>query len=410
MNVLVVSQYFWPENFRVNDLVTGLSERGHQVTVLTGLPNYPSGRFFPGYGKRGPWREKYGGADVIRVPLIPRGTGSKLLLALNYASFVLAASWVATFRLRAPFDAIFVFETSPITVAIPAVVARWRFRVPILFWVLDLWPMSLSTAGVTQSRTLLGAMGLFVRWVYSKCALVLISSRGFTSDVSRHGVPQERIRYFPNWIESGFRPVEAHDPAAIPPLPEGFRVMFAGNIGGAQDFPSILAAADRLKARSDLHWIVLGDGSMASWAKEEVRRRHLDRQVHFYGQHPPERMPHFFAAADALLVSLKREPIFALTVPGKVTSYLASGRPVLAMLDGEGAEIVGLAKAGFACPAEDSEALAANVEKLLALSRAERARLGENGMRYAEEHFGRERQFDHLEEWLAEAVSETSAS
>ncbi len=406
MNILVVTQYFWPENFRVNELVAGLVGRGHAVTVLTGLPNYPSGHFFPGYGRQGPWRENYAGAVVIRVPLLPRRRGGGLQLFLNYLSFVICGAWAAVFRLRGPFDVIFVFEPSPITVGIPAAFARWRFRAPILFWVLDLWPDSLTATGAVRSPMVLGAANWLVRWIYARCARVLVQSRAFVHEVACHGVPPVRILYFPNWVEAGYRAVDARSSDRAPSLPAGFRVMLAGNIGAAQDFPAVLAAAELLKERTDVHWLIVGDGRMADWAKEEVRDRGLEDRVHFLGQQPPETMPHFFAAADALLVSLKREPIFALTVPGRLQSYLACGRPVLAMLDGEGARVVEEAEAGLVCPAGDAEALAANVTRLAALSPEERERLGANARRYAETHFDRERLFYRLEGWINEVVQE----
>lgn len=406
MRILIVSQYFWPENFRVNDLVAGLVSRGHAVTVLTGLPNYPSGRFFHGYGWRGPWLEDHAGAKVVRVPLLPRGRGGSVRLTLNYLSFVLSGIWGAVFRLRGPFDVIIVFETSPITVGIPAAFARWRFRAPILFWVLDLWPDSLAATGAVRSPLALGAVSRLVRWVYRRCARVLVESHAFIPEVARHGVPLARILYFPNWVEAGYRVLDARLSDKVPSLPAGFRVMFAGNIGAAQDFPAVLAAAERLKERTDVHWLIVGDGRMADWVKNEARARGLKQQVHFLGQQPSETMPHFFAAADALLVSLKPEPIFALTVPGKLQSYLACGRPVLAMLDGEGARLVEEAEAGLVCPAGDAVALADNVIKLAALSPVERERLGANGRRYAETHFDRDRLFDRLEEWINEVVHE----
>lgn len=405
MNILVVSQYFWPEDFRVNDLVVGLVARGHDVTVLTGLPNYPEGRFNAGYGWRGPWSETYAGARIVRVPLTPRGSACAWRLVLNYLSFAASASCGALWRLRGPFDLIFVSQVSPITVGIPATFARWRFRAPILFWVLDLWPDTLSALGVVRSRRMLGAVSVLVRWIYAQCSRILVQSRGFVPQVARHGVPEKDILYFPQWVESGYEKVGAEKDSASPELPPGLRVMFAGNIGEAQDFPAIIEAADLLKAE-DVAWLIVGDGRMAQRTMEEVERRGLRHRVHFLGRHAPAAMPAFFAAADALLVSLKPDPIFSLTVPGKVQSYLASGRPVLAMLDGEGARVVEEAQAGFVCAAGDAQGLAANVLKLAALSREARDRLGASGKAYARQHFDRERLLDQLQEWSEAVVKE----
>ncbi len=409
MKLLIVSQYFWPENFRINDLVADMVGRGHEVTVLTGQPNYPSGRFFPGYGWVRPCTEYYQGARVVRVPLVPRGSAGAIRLALNYVSFAVFGALGVWLRLRGKFDAVFVFEVSPVTVGIPAIVASRRFRAPILFWVLDLWPESLTAAGGVQSPRVLRAVGRLVRWIYRNCARVLVQSRAFIPEIARHGVPPSDILYFPGWGESLFQPLQQADSALLPPLPEGFKVLFAGNIGEAQDLPAVLKAAGLLRDRPDIHWLIVGDGRMAAWAKDEVQRCGLV-QVHFLGRHPLESMPHFYAAADALLLSLKREPIFALTIPGKLQYYLACARPILAMLDGEGARIVRESGAGLTCPAGDAEGLAAQVLNLAAMPDAERRVMGLKGRKYYEANFDRTRLFDQLETWLEDAIQERNHS
>jgi glycosyltransferase involved in cell wall biosynthesis len=409
VKLLVVSQYFWPENFRINDLVADMVGRGHEVTVLTGQPNYPLGRFFPGYGWARPCTESYQGARVIRVPLVPRGSAGAIRLALNYLSFAVFGALGAWLRLRGKFDAVFVFEVSPITVGIPAIVASRRFKAPILFWVLDLWPESLTAAGGVKSPRVLRAVERLVRWIYRNCARVLVQSRGFVPEITRHGVPHSNILYFPSWGESLFQPLQHANSALLPPLPDGFKVLFAGNIGEAQDLPAVLKAAGLLRDRTDIHWLIVGDGRMAAWAKEEVQRRGLS-QVHFLGRHPLESMPHFYAAADALLLPLKRDPIFALTIPGKLQSYLACARPILAMLDGEGARIVQESGAGLACPAGDAEGLAKQVLSLTAMSDTERQAMGLNGRICYEANFDRTRLFDQLETWLEDAIQERKQS
>jgi colanic acid biosynthesis glycosyl transferase WcaI len=406
MNVLVVSQYFAPENFRINDLVGDLVSRGHVVTVLTGQPNYPSGAFPPGYGWRGPRQERLLGADVIRVPLIARANGGAIRLVLNYLSFSAFASLAVRFRLTGPYDAIFVFEPSPITVGIPAVFAHRRFKAPILFWVLDLWPASLAAAGAVRSPVLLRAAGRLVRWLYGNCCRVLVQSRAFVDDVVAHGTVVDRVRYFPNWIEVEYAGVaEAGDrPWA---LPDGFRIVYAGNIGAAQGFLEIITVVERLAAsHPQVCWIVAGDGRMASWARAEVERRGLSNRMVFLGQLPSDKMPSLFAAADALLVSLKADPVFSRTIPGKVQSYLSAGKPVLAMLDGEGARVIEEAQAGLTCPAGDIDGLVAHVMSLVAMTRAEREAMGARARAYAFAEFERGMLFDRLETWLTEAVEE----
>jgi glycosyltransferase involved in cell wall biosynthesis len=405
MKLLIVSQYFWPENFRINDLVADMVGRGHEVTVLTGLPNYPAGYFSPGYSLRGPYREQYKGVDVIRCPLIPRGSGSGLRLALNYLSFAVVATVRALLVCRKGYDVIFVHEPSPITVGLPAVALTLATRVPVMLWVLDLWPESVSATQAIRSSRVLRWIERMVRFIYRHCDRILVQSHAFVPHVEQQQVPSEKILYFPSWAEALYEVSDGRLP--VPEnvyLPEGFRVMFAGNVGAAQDFETILTAAERVKSRADIHWIIVGDGRMLSWAQAEVERRQLIGTVHFLGRHPLETMPAFFAQADALLVTLRREPIFALTIPGKVQSYLASGRPIIAALDGEGARIIQEAGAGVICPAESPGALADAVVRLAETPKETRDLMGRRGMEYYGTHFDRTMLFGQLEKWMQELI------
>ena len=403
MRILIVTQYFWPENFRVNDLAEALAGHGHQVTVLTGLPNYPAGRFFEGYGYFGPYREQRGNVRIVRVPLVPRGGGGGIRLALNYLSFALMASLIGPLRLGREYDVIFVHEPSPVTVGLPAIVMKWLTRAPIVFWVLDLWPESVAATGALRSPYWLGWISRLVRFIYRRCDRILVSSRGFTSKVLAAGGEEEKIRYFPNWAESLFGPQPRNMPPPVP-LPDGFRVMFAGNVGAAQDFPAILDAAERLKAESKIQWMVLGEGRMLDWLNSEIARRGLASTFHLLGQHPASSMPAFFAHADAMLVSLSDDPVFALTVPAKVQAYLACGRPIVAMLGGEGARVVQDARAGIVCPAGDGNGLAQAVLALSRMSDAEREQLGANGLACSRSEFDRATLLARLEQWLTEAA------
>jgi colanic acid biosynthesis glycosyl transferase WcaI len=400
LRILVLTQYFWPEDFRINDLARGLHERGHTVTVLTGVPNYPDGQFFAGYGARGPREQDYHGVRVLRVPLVSRGQAKGARLAMNYASFALSASVLGALRARGGFDVILVFEPSPITVGIPALVLRRVTGAPVLFWVQDLWPEILQGLGVIRSRRAVRGIERLARFIYRGCDRILVQSRAFAPSVERLG-GGGRIRYFPNTAEDFYRPVLVDEAEGVPPLPEGFRVMVAGNIGASQAFPTLIGAAERLREHTDIHFLVVGDGRMRPWVEEQVRERGLERTVHLLGRHPAERMPHFFAHADALLATLGREPVFEFTIPSKVQSYLACAKPVIASLDGEGARVVREA-GGIACPAEDSEALAQAVLALRETDPAQRAAMGARARAYFLEHFDREMLMERLEGWMHE--------
>ena len=401
MKLLVVSQYFWPETFRVNELVAELVIRGHEVTVLTGVPNYPEGEVYPAYLEHPERFTRYEGAEVVRVPMLARGT-SRRRLALNYASFALAGSVVGAFRLRGrQFDAAFVFQTSPITAAIPALLWRELRGTPVAMWVLDLWPESVSAVGAVQNPVVLDALGRLVRFTYGRCDLILAQSKAFFAGIERWAPDPSKIRYFPGWAEAVFDNAVPIDIAPeLAPYRSSFNVMFAGNIGEAQDFPAILDAAAALRDRDDIRWLVVGDGRARPAVEADIARRGLQDRVKLLGRFPMERMPSFFAAADALLVSLRKDPIFELTIPGKVQAYLAAGVPLLGMLDGEGARVIDEAGAGLTCPAGDGEALAERVRRLADSPAAARKRMGEAGQSYGAREFDRNALIDRLVGWL----------
>jgi glycosyltransferase involved in cell wall biosynthesis len=405
VRILVVSQYFWPENFRVNDLVTELAGRGHQVTVLTGIPNYPGGRVFPEYAAdRGAYRQ-FGKVTVARVPLLVRGRGGIRLLA-NYLSFAVSASLVGLWKLRKrQFDVIFAFEPSPITVGVPAALMRAAKGAPLAFWVLDLWPETLKAIGVVRARWSLRLIGTLVRWIYARCDLILAQSRSFIPQIAVYCADASRIRYFPSWAEPFFEATTVSPAPEIETRLDCFTVLFAGNVGDAQDFPAILDAAELLRGKPHIRWVVVGDGRLSEWVKREVMRRGLDSCFLMPGRFPVERMPEFFRHADALLVSLKKEPIFSMTIPGKLQAYLAAGIPVVAMLDGEGADVVRDAGAGVTCAAGDAVGLADSVVAMASMTRGQRDEMGRNGVALSAREFDRKTLIDKLEGWLAELQS-----
>jgi glycosyltransferase involved in cell wall biosynthesis len=407
VRVLVVSQYFWPENFRINDLVRSLSEREHQVTVLTGIPNYPEGRFFKGYGLWRNMRQKYFGAEIIRVPLFPRCGGRSIPLLLNYVSYAFFASLMSPFLIKGKFDLIFVCQLSPVTVGLPAIRLKKLLKAPIVFWILDLWPESLSASGAVSDKRILAYMDKVVRFIYHNADKIVVTSKGFIDRVKAKGISSERLDYFPNWYEPEYNDNQADEflcRDAILQLPKGLRVMFAGNVGAAQDFGTILAAAELLKTYTDIHWIILGDGRKLEWAKEQVSLRDLTGCVHLLGRFPPETMPGFFAEADVMLVTLKSDPIFSLTIPGKIQSYMACSKPIIAAIDGEGSRLLIESGAGLASPSEDPGALAESVLALYRMPKEKRMEMGESGRKYCEENFNREVLMDRLEGWMKELV------
>jgi glycosyltransferase involved in cell wall biosynthesis len=400
LRVLIVTQYFWPEDFRINALVRALGACGRQVTVLTGKPNYPDGQVFPGYTAWGTRRERYGDAEVVRVPLVPRGQKSSVRLALNYLSFIVSGYLIAPFLLRRQsFDAVFVYAPSPLLQALPALFLAWLKRAPLVVWVQDLWPESLAATGFVRHRWALAGVEWLVRHIYSHADLILIQSEGFRAPVARLVRDPRKIRYFPNAVETtdaSAATTSAEVDALAKNIAQGFSVVFTGNLGTAQSVETIIDAAERLRAHEDIRFFLIGSGSRSDWLKAETARRGLHNFV-LPGRFPPTAMAPLYAASAALLVTLRDEPIF-YTIPSKLRGYMPSGRS--ASLNGEGARVVADAGAGVGCAAGDAEALAQAVLHVRDQPQAERVRCGENARRYVAEHFALDRLAGELIEQL----------
>ena len=405
MNILIVTQYFQPESFRINDLAQQLKTRGHTVTVLTGLPNYPTGHWFDGYGLTSCGRENWEGIDIIRVPMMRRMSARSWQLALNYLSYAVTASLLGPILCRGHFDIVFAYEPSPFTVGIPAATMRWVKKAPMMFWVQDLWPESLIATGSVHSHTVLKLVGRMVRAIYRRCDQVLLQSEAFVEPAVTAGADKSRIRFFPNWAEEFYQPVELSENATERrEMPEGFRVAFAGNLGAAQSLEIIVEAAEQLRDIGSIQWVMIGEGRRKKWMQDEVKERGLENVIHFLGRKPSALMPQYFALADVLLATLRPEPVFSLTIPSKIQTYLACARPIVAALDGEGARIINESGSGIAVDAGDAEGLAKAVKQLYETSSTERYLMGKQGRIYYEQHFEREMLVDRLESWMREIL------
>jgi glycosyltransferase involved in cell wall biosynthesis len=394
VRVLILTQYYWPEIFQINNVTKTLVEKGITVEVLTGKPNYPKGDKFPGYESWGCQDETHCGAHVNRIPLLARGR-SGWRLALNYLSFVVSGLLFAPWMLRKKkFDVIFVYAPSPILQAIPAIFLGWIKGCPVVLWVQDLWPESLSATGFVKNKFILKSVEWVVRFIYAHVDLLLVQSRGFESPVRAlaSGTP---IAYYPNSVDDTFAMPVTADIPPVDGLGSGFSVMFAGNIGAAQAVEVIVEAASLLKDYGDIHFVVLGEGSRWEWMKQEVQQRGLNN-LHLPGRFPVETMPGFMQKASALLVTLADQEIFRATIPSKVQAYLAAGRPILACLNGEGANLVTEAGAGLVVPAEDGTALAQAVLRLYRMTQQERDAMGERGRMYYARHFSHDMLVDQL--------------
>jgi glycosyltransferase involved in cell wall biosynthesis len=398
VNILIVTPHFYPENFRINDFAIEFNKRGHNISVLTAIPDYPKGKFYDGYGVFKNNRETYNGINIYRAPLIPRGSGSNLRLALNYISFVVGGIFTSFFMLKNEFDIVFVFEPSPITVGIPAIFIKKIKKIPLCFWVLDLWPESIVSAGNLEKTSFIPlVLDPIVKFIYKHSDKILVSSNGFVDSVENKGISRDKIEFFPQWAEPIFKPIKTNEYLLGDIPKDSFKIMFAGNIGEAQDFSSILEAAKQLKGEKDIHWVILGSGRREKWVKSKIEEYGLEYCFHLLGSFPLEKMPYFYANADAMLLSLKDEYIFSITIPAKVQTYLACGKPVLAMVNGEGGKVVIDANAGLTCEAESPKELADNILKMKNMSASEITEMGVNARKYYDDNFERSNLFDKVE-------------
>ncbi len=401
MRLLIFSQYFWPETFGINCLARALADRGQKLSVLTGKPNYPEGRIFEGYSFSGIQREHHDGIEVVRVPLIPRGSRSSLGLALNYLSFILSGYILAPFALRGRrFDIVFVYAPSPLLQALPAIFLAWLKRAPLVVWVQDLWPESLAATGFIHNRFVLRVVEIAVRYIYRHSDLILIQSEAFRSPVSKMTRDARKIRYFPNSadaivLQHHMEEKESAPDGLVSAIQDNFSVVFTGNVGTAQSVETIIEAADRLRGYPGICFFVVGSGSRLDWLAAEVRLRKLNNIV-LTGRLPVSAMPSVLTAASVLLATLSDEPIFTYTIPSKVQTYLAAGRPIIVCMNGEGARVLREARAGIACGAGDAVALAEAVLQMQRLTPQERTQLGENGQRYFAEHYESEKLIEQL--------------
>lgn len=385
--ILFVCQYFYPETFRGNDVAFHLAKEGHDVHVLTGTPNYPAGKFHDGYGIFRKRHEVINGVNVTHLPIFPRGN-NKIMLMLNYFSYMIVA-WVYTLfhAIFHKYDMVFCQQLSPVMMSSPAVLYKKLRNVPLYTWVLDLWPESLTAAGGINNKYILGFFKSFVASEYKHSDKILISSRSFVESIREYGNYDDKIIYYPQWSDGA--PTD-HVNFDMPLIPDGFKMMFAGALGEAHGFECNMQAALLTKDYKDIKWIIVGDGRKLKWVKLFIKDNGLEDTVYTLGRFPSSTMPMFFEKADVMLVSLTDSPLFNLYAPAKISSYMASGRPIITCLNGEGSQVVEEAKCGWSVKAGDAESLA---HLVISLSKADKSVLnekGKNGRIYYNDHFDKE--------------------
>ena len=391
MKILVICQHYWPENFRVTEICEALAERGHQVTALVGLPNYPTG-VIPKEYKRFHNRHQYrNGVEIKRCFEIGRRPG-KIGLAINYVSYMTSACIKALLHKR-DYDVVYAFSTSPVLMTLPAALLRCFSHKKLLIYVLDIWPACLAAMNVFEGSLLYAVMKKVSKWVYSKADILTYSSKRFQSYLkSVHDISVPDEWYMPQFADDVFaEALPAKEPSAEKQL------VFAGNIGKVQAVEVLIEAAALLRDQP-VRWHIIGDGSNYEACKSLAQKLELQDKVIFYGRKPLEEMPSYYAMADALIVSMRNDLSVNDTLPGKVQGYMAVGKPVLGSIAGETAYVLSKAECGLCAPPDDPVAFSEVVKAFLAHPSPEQ--MGANGRKYYLEHFMKKHHMDQLEGML----------
>ena len=396
-HILVISQYFYPEQFRINDITSELVKRGYKVTVLTGIPNYPQGKFYSGYGYFQKRTDRRNGVDIIRLPIIPRGHSS-VMMALNYLSFVVSGFlWSRFTALKA--DKVFIYEVSPMTQALPGIWFAKRRNVPSVLYVTDLWPENVKYAGGINNTKILNLIGSVVDYIYGKTDLILTSSKSFISAIKSRGVPDDKIKFWPQYAEEWYVPME-QGKVNVPSIPRdgNLNLLFAGNIGKAQGLEVLPMAAEILKKNdAAVRFNIVGDGRFKETLEQIVKDKRVSDYFNFIDRQPAAQIPEYMSACNATLITLAKNEIFSMTLPAKLPSCLACGVPVIVCADGEIQQVIKEAGAGFCCGAGDYETLAGIILTITQMPRESLKKLGCNARKYFENHFEKGKLLDAFE-------------
>lgn len=408
--ILVISQYFYPEQFRINDMCQEWINRGHKVTVVTGIPNYPQGEFYKGYGWFKNRQETWNGVEIIRLPLIARGQGS-IRLVLNYLSFVVSGFlWSHLTRLNADF--VFTFEVSPMTQALLGVWFAHRRKIPNYLYVQDLWPENVEIVTGIHSKAVLGPISRMVNYIYRRCDAIFATSPSFVTDIQKRCLGQEqKVHYLPQYAEDFYKPTDARlceeqrDEAIYasrhPERSEGssntFKIAFTGNIGKAQGLEILPKTAALLKGKVNVNFTVVGDGRNKAELLKQIEQNGVGDMFTMINRQPAERIPEILSECDAAFISFMDTPLFAKTIPAKLQSYMACRMPIVASACGETERIVREANCGVCAPIGDAETLAQAILSLI--NNPALAQMGKNSVEYSKVHFSKVKLMDELEKY-----------
>lgn len=388
-NILVVSQYFYPEQFRINDICEQWVKDGYKVTVLTGIPNYPKGDFYEGYGINKKRKDTWQDVEIIRLPIIPRKSG-KILLAFNYVSFVFSGLIWSLFT-KFDADIVFIYQLSPVTLALPGI---WYSRVrkkPCFMYVLDLWPESVESVLNIHNKTIVNMIGKLVDYIYKRCDRIFVSSQQFIGKIHNRGISTDKLEFWPQFAEDFYVKCEDKTMGEFIPQDGILNLTFAGNLGYAQGLEVLVDVAIILKKEKKVvRFNIIGDGRYKCEMIENVEKADVMEYFNFIEKRPAMEIPQFLSCSDVALITLARSDVFAMTIPAKLQSCMACGIPVIVAADGEIQNIVKQAECGFCSDAGDAEGLAKNILKYSGLSEVEKKQFAQKALEYSIKNYKKE--------------------
>lgn len=398
--ILVVSQHYWPENFKITDICKGFTDDGITVDVLCGIPNYPKGEWFEGYTRKGPRYETHEGIEIFRAGEVRRKGNTNVRIFLNYIAYPLTAMCNLPRLRKRRYDAVFCYNTSPVLMMMPAILCARLRHIPLTTYVLDLWPENLYSVLPIQNKFLRWSIQTVSHFLYRRSERLIAMSPALGEKL-RAQIPGAKLAVIPQYCED-FYFQDVQDTALAARFHGRFTVLFAGNISPAQDLGLLVTCAARLQQaqRTDIHFVIVGDGMSRSALEAEISAQGLTDWFTFEGQQPVTRIPAYHTMASALFGALAKSEDIGLTIPAKITSYLAAGRPCLIAMDGEGARVVQEAQGGLVSPAANADALYENLLTLAAMPQAQRDIMGENARSYCHTHFSRRTLLTALERFI----------
>lgn len=400
-HILIISQIFHPDEFRINDIALELKSRGFKVSVVTGYPNYPEGKIPKEYQSHKITKETYEGIEITRLPIIERGKDNKIKLMLNYASFPVSGFFWNLFN-DIDADAVFIYEASPMSQALPGVWHAKKQNIPCYMYVMDLWPENLEVVGNISSPLILKPIEKMVDYIYAGCDRIFTPSKAFIERIAARGVPEEKIEYWPQYAESCYYPVNKAN-VTIDAIPQDgiLNLTFAGNIGYAQGLELLPQLASKLKDNDKrVRFNLIGDGRYKQKLISEIEDLSVMEYFNFIDRQPPEKIKKYMALSDASLILLSKHKLFELYIPAKVQSSLACGIPIIGSISGETKRIIDGAEIGYCSEAGDLEGLYQNISQFAGLAPPERSAMKENALQYYQNNFEKEKLMDELEYWL----------